>query len=137
MFPGETTPRRAAYYRKEPGDSPRGTRPEKGAEEHMGTNDARNPLSYILPAGVLAYIASPQVRKAVRETLVRGMAGVMDLADRAETASSGLRDEFQAMVADADRLRREKAEPTVRIEVEDADDDDTPAPPSGAERAPA
>ena len=102
----------------------------------MGYNDSKNPLNFILPAGVLAYAASPQVRKAVRGALVKGMAGVMDLAERAESATSGLRDEYNTIVADAERLRKEQQEPSVRIEVEDHTESST-EPPAGAEGAPA
>jgi len=101
----------------------------------MGYNDSKNPLNFILPAGVLAYAASPQVRKAVRGALVKGVAEVMELVDRAESATAGLRDEFNNIKADADKMRKEQKEPSVRIEVEDHTE--SQEPPAAAEGAPA
>jgi hypothetical protein len=83
--------------------------------------DNKNPLSYVLPAGVLAYVASPDVRKGVRSVLVKGMAGVMDLVEGAENASENLRQEFSGIVSEAERLRQEAKKPPVHIHVEDND----------------
>ena len=102
----------------------------------MGYNDGKNPLNFILPAGVLAYAASPKVRETVREAIVKGVATVMDLTERAESATSGLRDEFTTIVSDADKRRKEQKAPAVRIEVEDRTGTSDEAP-AGAEGAPA
>lgn len=100
----------------------------------MGYNDSKNPLGYILPAGLLAYVASPKVREAVREAAVKGVAAAMDLADRAEAATTGLREELNSIMQDADQRRREGQRPAVRIEVED-ENDQAGEPPADAEPA--
>lgn len=92
--------------------------------------DKQNPLSYVLPAGVLAYVASPEVRKGVRTVLVKGMAGVMDLVEKAESASDNLRQEFTGIVSDAERFRQESKKPPVHIHVEDDEEPEPAAAPS-------
>jgi hypothetical protein len=87
--------------------------------------NSKNPLNYVLPAGVLAYVASPEVRQAVRSVIVKGMASAMDLVESAENASEGIRQEFTGIVSDAERMRQEAKKPAVHIQVEDAE---TPAP---------
>ena len=49
--------------------------------------DNKNPLNYVLPAGVLAYVASPEVRKGVRSVLVKGMAGTQPGGKAGQQAS--------------------------------------------------
>ncbi len=86
----------------------------------MGTNDDwKNPLNLILPAGVVALLASPKFRAGVRDALVKGVAGIMDLSDRAAVWTEDFRREAQVIVEDA-RKRRETAksaptEPTVTV----------------------
>jgi len=87
--------------------------------------DNKNPLNFVLPAGVLAYVASPEVRKGVRSVIVKGMAGVMDMMEKAESASESLREEFSGIVSDAERMRQEAKKPPVHIHVED---NEAPAP---------
>jgi hypothetical protein len=69
--------------------------------------DEMNPLSFILPAGVAAYVLSPEVRKAVRGAAVRGMAGLMDLTDTINNITGKLRGEMDGLVDEAKRLREE------------------------------
>lgn len=83
--------------------------------------DNKNPLYWILPAGVLAYAASPEVRMGIRSATVKGVAGVLDLMDKTEGVTGGLRDGFRGIVEEAERVRREAKEEPKRVEVVDAE----------------
>lgn len=83
--------------------------------------DSKNPLYWILPAGVLAYAASPEVRKGIRTAVVKGVAGAMDLADKTEGVTGGIRDTFKSIVDEAERMRQEAKEAPHRVEVVDAE----------------
>lgn len=84
----------------------------------MSYNDAaKNPLNYILPAGVVAYIASPEVRKTVRKVLVRGIAEALELTEKASGLTENLRKEYQTLKADAEKLREEEAQPPVTVQI--------------------
>ncbi|HEY3266360.1 MAG TPA: hypothetical protein VGM37_05495 [Armatimonadota bacterium] len=95
----------------------------------MDFTDPKNPLNYILPAGVIAYVASPEVRKSVRTAVVKGVASVMDVLDKAEGASEGVRQGFQGIVDDARKMRDESKESPIRVDVANVE------PPAGAESA--
>jgi hypothetical protein len=94
--------------------------------------DSKNPLNYVLPAGVLAYVASPDVRQAVRSVVVKGMATAMDFVEKAENASESLRGEFTGIVSDAEKMRQEAKKPPVHIHIDDEETSDV-----GTESAPA
>ena len=83
--------------------------------------DSRNPLYWVLPAGVLAYVASPEVRNSLRTALVKGVAGAMDLMEATEGATHGVRSAFKDIVEDADKMRQEAKEAPKRVEVVDAE----------------
>lgn len=83
--------------------------------------DSKNPLYWVLPAGVLAYVASPEVRNGVRSAVVKGVAGVLDVMDKTEGATEGLRTAFKGIVDDAEKLRKEAKEQPQRVEVVDAE----------------
>jgi hypothetical protein len=83
--------------------------------------DSKNPLYWILPAGVLAYAASPEVRKGIRTAVVKGVAGVMDFAEKTEGVTGGLRDTVKGIVDEAEQFRKEVKEPPHRVEVVDAE----------------
>ena len=83
--------------------------------------DNKNPLYWILPAGVLAYAASPEVRKGIRTTVVKGVAGVLDFAEKTEGATGGLREGIKGIVDEAERLRKEPKEEARRVEIVDAE----------------
>jgi hypothetical protein len=86
--------------------------------------DTKNPLYWVLPAGVFAYAASPEVRQGIRTAVVKGVAGVLDAMEKTEGMTGGLRDGFKGIVDDAERLRKEAREAPTRVEVVDAE----PAP---------
>ena len=69
--------------------------------------DDVNPLSFILPAGVAAYVLSPEVRKAVRGAAVRGMAGLMELSDTFTGITSKVKGEMDGLVDEARKFRDE------------------------------
>lgn len=83
--------------------------------------DNKNPLYWILPAGVLAYAASPEVRKGLRTAVVKSVAGVMDLAEKTEGVTGGLRDTFKGIVDEAEQMRQEAKTAPHRVEVVDAE----------------
>jgi hypothetical protein len=83
--------------------------------------DSRNPLYWMLPAGVLAYVASPEVRNGIRTAFVKGVAGAMDLKEVTEGATEGVRTAFQGIVEDAEKMRQEAKEAPKRVEVVDAE----------------